>query len=165
MLCTFIFKELLCRWGPITKIITDNVPMYKVAVDELVCKYGIHPIHVSPDNSQANSIVERQHHDVCKAIIKICKGDKMCWNQAVHSVFWAEHITIQKATGLSPYFMMHGVEPIFPFNLAKATFLAPLKHQGTLTTTELMAWCTCQLQKHTEDLEAIRERVVAACFM
>jgi hypothetical protein len=33
-----------------------------------------------------------------------------------------------------------------------------------LTTTELIAWCACQLQKCTEDLEAIRERVVAACF-
>jgi hypothetical protein len=31
-------------------------------------------------------------------------------------------------------------------------------------TTELIAWHACQLQKCTEDLEAIRERVVAACF-
>jgi hypothetical protein len=127
-LCAFIFKELLCRWGPITKIIMDNAPTYKVTVDELTCKYGIHPIHILPYNSQANSIVERQHHDVCKAIIKTCEGDKMHWNQVVHSVFWAEHATIQKVMGLLPYFMMHGVEPIFPFNLAEAMFLAPLEH-------------------------------------
>jgi hypothetical protein len=31
-------------------------------------------------------------------------------------------------------------------------------------TTKLIAWCTHQLQKHTEDLEAIRERVAAVCF-
>jgi hypothetical protein len=37
MLCAFIFKELLCRWGPITKIVMDNVPTYKVTVDELAC--------------------------------------------------------------------------------------------------------------------------------
>jgi hypothetical protein len=82
----------------------------------------------------------------------------------VHSVFWAERVTIQKATGLLPYFMMHGVELIFPFDLAEATFLVPLERQGALTTTELIAWRAHQLQKHTEDLEAIRERVVAACF-
>jgi hypothetical protein len=164
-LCTFIFKELLCRWGPITKIITDNAPTYKVTVDELVRKYGIHPIHVSPYNSQANGIVKMQHRNVCKAIIKTCKGDKTCWNQVAHSVFWAECITIQKATGLLPYFMMHGVELIFPFDLAEAMFLAPLKCQGALMTTELIAWHTHQLQKHMEDLEAIRERVVAVCFM
>jgi hypothetical protein len=139
MLCAFIFEELLCRWGPITEIITDNAPVYKVAVDKLAHKYGIHPIHVSPYNSQANGIVERWHCDICKAIIKTCEGDETCWNQVVHSVFWAEHVTIQKVTGLLPYFMMHGVKPIFPFNLAEATFLAPLECQGALTTTELIA--------------------------
>jgi hypothetical protein len=164
MLCAFIFEELLCRWGPITEIITDNVPTYKVTVDELTHKYGIHPIHVSPYNSQANGIVKRWHHDIREAIIKTCEGDKTCWNQVVHSVFWAECVTIQKVMGLSPYFMMHGVEPIFSFNLAEAMFLAPLKHQGMLTTTELIAWNVCQLQKCTEDLEAIGERVVAACL-
>jgi hypothetical protein len=66
--------------------------------------------------------------------------------------------------GLSLYFMMHGVEPIFPFDLAEAMFLMPLKRRGALTTAELIAWCVCQLQKRAEDLEAIRERVVAARF-
>jgi hypothetical protein len=125
---------------------------------------GIHPIHVSPYNSQANGIVKRRHRDVREAIIKTCEGDETRWNQVVHSVFWAERITIQKATGLSPYFMMHGVELIFPFNLAEATFLAPLERRGALTTTELIAWRAHQLQKRAEDLEAIRERVVAARF-
>jgi len=132
MLCAFIFKELLCRWGPITKIVMDNAPAYKIAVDELTCKYGIHPIHVSPYNSQANGIVEKRHCDVREAIIKTCEGDETRWNQVVHSVFWAERITIQKATGLSLYFMMHGVELIFPFDLAEAMFLAPLERQGAL---------------------------------
>jgi hypothetical protein len=164
MLCAFIFEELLCRWGPITEIIMNNAPTYKVAVDELTHKYGIHPIHVLPYNSQANSIIERWHRDIHKAIIKTCEGDETRWNQVVHSVFWVEHITIQKVTGLLPYFMMHGIKPIFPFDLAEATFLVPLKHQGMLTTTELIAWHACQLQKRTEDLEAIRERVVAVRF-
>jgi hypothetical protein len=126
-LCAFIFEELLCRWGPITEIVTDNTPVYKIAVDELAHKYGIHLIHVSPYNSQANGIIERRHRNVREAIIKTCEGDETRWNQVVHSVFWAERVTIQKATGLSPYFMMHSVKPIFPFDLAKATFLAPLE--------------------------------------
>jgi len=98
-LCAFIFEELLCRWGPITEIVTDNVPAYKVTVDELTHKYGIHPIHVSPYNSQANGIVERRHHDVQEAIIKTCEGDETRWNQVVHSVFWVERVTIQKVMG------------------------------------------------------------------
>jgi hypothetical protein len=142
----------------------DNTPTYKVAVDELTCKYGIHPIHVSSYNSQANGIVERRHCNVREAIIKTCKGDEMRWNQVVHSVFWVECVTIQKAMGLLPYFMMHGVKPIFPFDLAEAMFLVPLERRGALMTTELIAWHVRQLQKHTEDLEAIRERVIAVRF-
>jgi hypothetical protein len=140
LLTTFIFEELLYRWGPITEIVTDNVPAYRLAVDELVHKYGIHTIRISPYNSQANVIVERQHLDVREAIIKTCEGDESRWHQVVHSVFWAEHITIHCTTGLSPYFMVHGVEPIFPFDLAEAMYLTPLPRQGVFSTTDLIAW-------------------------
>jgi len=74
---TFIFKDLLCRWGPITKIITDNRPTFWVAVDNLAECYGIHPIQISPYNSQANGIVKQHHYDVWEAIIKSCNGDNV----------------------------------------------------------------------------------------
>jgi len=40
----FIFEDLLCRWGPITEIVTNNGPAFRVAVDDLAERYGIHPI-------------------------------------------------------------------------------------------------------------------------
>jgi hypothetical protein len=72
----FIFEDLLCRWGPITKIITNNGPAFRAAVDNLAEHYGIHPIRISPYNSQANGIVEWHHYDVQEAIIKSCDGDE-----------------------------------------------------------------------------------------
>jgi transposase InsO family protein len=123
MLCAFIFEELLCRWGPITEIVTDNAPTYKVAVDELARKYGIHLIHISPYNSQANGIVERRHRNVQEAIIKTCEGDEMRWNQVVHSVFWVECVVRNhNSVGvkrpylheLSFYHLHYGVARHFP---------------------------------------------------
>jgi hypothetical protein len=67
-------------------------------------------------------------------------------------------------TGLSPYFMVHGIEPIFPFDLAEATFLAPLPSRGAFNTADLIAWCTRQLQKHESDLDAIKDQVVKAHY-
>jgi hypothetical protein len=163
-LTAFIFEELLCRWGPITEIVTDNGPAYRLAVDELMHKYGIHPIRISPYNSQANGIVERHHRDVREVIIKSCDGDDTRWYQVVHCVFWAERVTIHRATGLSPYFMVHGVEPIFPVDLAEATFLAPLPSRGAFNTADLIAWCARQLQKHKSDLDAIKDQVVKARY-
>jgi hypothetical protein len=72
----FIFEDLLCRWGPITKIITDNGHAFRAAVDNLAECYDIHPIQISPYNSQANGIVDQHHYDVWEAIIKSCDGDE-----------------------------------------------------------------------------------------
>ena len=69
-----------------------------------------------------------------------------------------------RSTGLSPYFMVHGVEPLFPFDLSKATFLVPPPDTEPLSSSRLIAWRARQLQKHQEDLESIREHVLKAWF-
>jgi hypothetical protein len=163
-LSSFIFEELLCRWGPITEIVTDNGPAFIAAVDDLAERYGIHPIRISPYNSQANGIVERRHYDVREAIMKSCEGDESHWYQTVHAVFWAERVTVHQDTGLTPYFMVHGVEPIFPFDLAEGTFLVDLPGQREFSTTDLIAWRARQLQKRQEDLRGIKEKVLKARY-
>ncbi|KIO06846.1 hypothetical protein M404DRAFT_37253, partial [Pisolithus tinctorius Marx 270] len=135
-------------------------------LDALAMQYHIRHIHISPYNSQANGIVERRHYDVREAIMKSCENDDRHWHTIAHSVFWAERVTILKSMGLSPYFMVHGVEPLFPFDLAEATFLLPLSRDDAspLTTTELIAWCTCQLQKCQDDLDQVRGNILHARF-
>jgi hypothetical protein len=57
-LATFIFKDILCRWGAIEELVTDNGPAFIQAAEYLSAKYKINHIRISPYNSQANSIVE-----------------------------------------------------------------------------------------------------------
>ena len=54
----FIFEDILCRWGGVTEIVTDNGPAFVAAAGYLSEKYGIHHIKISPYNSQANGVVE-----------------------------------------------------------------------------------------------------------
>ena len=68
------------------------------------------------------------------------------------------------STSLSPYFMVHGVEPLFPFDLVEATFLVPPPDTEPLSPAGLIAWQARQLQKCQEDLELIRERIFKARF-
>jgi integrase-like protein len=157
-LASFIFEDILCRWGAVAEIVTDNGPSFVQALEHLAMKHSITHIRISPYNSQANGIVERRHYDVQEAIMKSCDGEEAHWPRTVHSVFWAERVTIQRATGLSPYFMAHGVELLFPFDLSEATFLIPAPEADPLSTFTLLGWCACQLQKHEEDLESIRDR-------
>jgi hypothetical protein len=59
--------------------------------------------------------------------------------------------------------MAHGVEPILPFDITLATFLVP-NIAKPLSTGELLAIRTRQLQKHDEDLTAIHANVLKSRF-
>jgi hypothetical protein len=159
---TFIFEEILCRWGALEEIITDNSPAFIEALNWLVEQYEIHHIHISPYNSQANGIVERHYLDVREAIMKVCDGEERKWPTTMHTVFWAERITTHKALGHSTYYIAHGVEPLLPFDLAEATYMVPL--QSAMSTTELIALRARQLQKRPEDLDTIQDRIIKARF-
>ncbi|GBE80063.1 hypothetical protein SCP_0212660 [Sparassis crispa] len=79
------------------------------------------------------------------------------------AVFWAERIAIQRSTGYSPYYMVHGTEPLFPFDIAEATYLVP--YEGVqMTRIELLAHRARQLQKWEEDLVEVWERVIRARY-
>ena len=41
MVGAFIFEEILCRWGAVGEIITDNGAAYVTALDWLSVRYGI----------------------------------------------------------------------------------------------------------------------------
>jgi hypothetical protein len=61
--------------------------------------------------------------------------------------------------------MVHGVEPLLPFNLAEAMYLVPDFDQdgkGLMTTEELIAERAKMLQKRTQDLKRVRGKVFQA---
>jgi hypothetical protein len=137
MIVMFIFEDILCRWGVLEEIVTDNGSPFVKVLDILGKKYKIFNIRISAYNSRANSIVERQHRLVHKSIMKATNGIKSKWPLIFHSVMWAERVTIQKSTRYSLYRIAHGTEPLLPFDLAKATYLAlPL---DTMETMDLLA--------------------------
>ena len=148
----FIKDNILCRWGAIEIIVTDNAPQYLQAVQYLADKYHIHHIKISPYNSRAQGPIERRHYDVREAIIKACDGDENRWPDVAASVFWAERVTIQKSTGYSPFYLAHGIEPLLPFDLSEATYLAPGLSR-ILSTEELIAARAKMLMKRPQDLE------------
>jgi hypothetical protein len=92
--------------------------------------------------------------------MKAIEGSESKWPTVFHSVIWAEHVTIQWSTGYLPYRIAHGTEPLFPFDLAEATYLVP--SLDSMETVDLLAVRARQLQKREEDLEMVKERVLKA---
>ena len=156
-----MFQDLICRWGTLYEIVMDNGKPFIKALAYLSKRYHINHIHISGYNSRANGIVEWVHFDVHQALIKAADGIKSKWFQSLYSVFWAEHITIRKCLGVSPYFIITGAQPLIPLNIIEATYLNP-PLDSILSTTDLIMRWACALQKWPEDLEQIYSWVYAA---
>jgi len=89
----WVFEDWLCRWGPVSEIVSDNGAAFVKALEYLAKKYHIHHIRISGYNSRANGIVERHHFDIRQALIKAADGDEAKWSRSHHSVLWAERMT------------------------------------------------------------------------
>jgi len=150
-LSSFIFEEILCRWGAVGEIVMVNGTTYMAALDWLSSRYGIHYIRISAYNSHANSIVEQQHRTICNSLIKACNGDASWWPAVTPFIFWADCTTTHKVTSLSPFYMAHSIEPILPFDITLATFLVP-DLVKPLHSDKLIAMCAQQLEKQQDDL-------------
>jgi len=160
-IANFIHEKILCRWGAVEIIVTDNAPQYIQAVEYLAEKYHIHHIKISPYNSRAQGPIERRHFDVREALIKAADGDESKWPNVAPSVFWAETVTIQKSCGYCPFYLAHGVEPLFPFDLAEATYLAP-DLDKIVSTEDLIANRAKMLMKRPKDLEHVKQQILKA---
>ena len=51
--------ELVCRWGAIKVLVTDNAPQYLQAAELLAEKFHIKHIKILPYNSRAQGPIER----------------------------------------------------------------------------------------------------------
>jgi hypothetical protein len=155
---SFIFEEILCRWGALEEVVTDNGKPWVKAIEWLAKRFGIHHIRISGYNSRAQGVIERRHHPVRESLVKACEHDMTLWTQRIFYVFWAERVSISKATGRSPFWMAHGVEPLFPFDLVEATYMGPA-HDKELTTADFIAARALRLMKRDEELEELRSQI------
>jgi hypothetical protein len=157
----WIFEDIICRWGSLREIVTDNGGPFLKALDYLAKQYQIKHIRISGYNSRANGIVERSHFDVRQSLFKAADGDQKRWSLVSHSVFWAERVTFRKRMGCSPYFAVTGSHPVLPFDIVEAMYLQPAP-DSVLSSTDLIARRAIALQKRSHDINKLYDKVYDA---
>jgi hypothetical protein len=157
----WIHQDILCRWGGLREIVTDNGTPFLNALAYLSKKFHINHIRISGYNSRANGLVERPHFDVRQSLFKAVDGVEEKWSQAAYSVFWAERVTIRKRMGCSPYFAATGTHPLLPLDITETTYLQP-PPDSILSTTDLIVRRAIALQKCTTDLAQLHSKVFEA---
>jgi len=97
------------------------------------------------------------------SLVKMCTGNIERWYEYTPYAFWADRVITRKATGLTPYYVAYGIEPLLLFDITEATFLiAPILMP--LSTVDLLAVHARMLQKRNEDLAKIHECVLTAHY-
>ena len=152
----FFLHRIILRYGIVQEVVTDNGPSFKKEFKALLAQYGITQIKISPYNSQANGVVERGHYNIREALVKLCRGDLSQWPFLVPAVSYADSITIRRATGFSPFYLLHGVHPFLPSDLADATFMVSEFRPG-MTDEELLIARTRQILRMPKDVEKARQ--------
>ena len=162
-LASFFLEQVIFRYGTVGEIVTDNGPSLEGEFAKVVQKYNIHRIKISPYNSQANGVVERGHFTIRETLVKMCQGNLTQWPKLLPAAMYADRITIRRATGFSPYYLLHGVHPVLPCDLAEVTFLAP-QFKTLMTDEELLAARIRQIAKMPEDVLRARETLRKSRF-
>ena len=157
-IANWLFEDIICRWGCITEIITDNGGPYRSAVGWLEQKYGIKGITISSYNSKANGKIERPHWDVRQMLYKATDGNPSKWFWFFHHVMWADRISVRKGLGCSPFFLVTGANPILPLDIQEATWLVELPGR-ILSTVELIGYRAQALAKHRQHVIEMRKRI------
>ena len=134
----WIFEDILCQWGTLCEIVTDNGPAFVKVLDYLSKCYHIRHICISGYNSRTNGIAEWAHFDMRQALFKACDGDQSKWHQVATSIMWADCVTVRRRMGCSPYFAVTGTHLLLPLDIAEATYLLP-PPDAPLSTTALIA--------------------------
>ncbi|KAI0308989.1 hypothetical protein OF83DRAFT_1018094, partial [Amylostereum chailletii] len=68
---------------------------------------------------------------------KACADSPKRWPQFLPAILLASRTTMSRATGCTPYFMVYGVHPVFPFEMADATWQTLDWHRVTDTASLL----------------------------
>jgi len=120
----WLYEDVLCRWGSLHTIVSDNGESFNAAVKWAKAKWGIAHITISPYNSRANSKIEKPHWDIRQMLYKATGWSNTSkWYWFLNSVLWADRVSIRRGTGYSPYFMVTGAHPILPLDVKEATWL------------------------------------------
>ena len=92
-------------------------------------------------------------------LYKACGGDISKWWFLPH-VLWADHISIRKRLGCSPFFMVTGAHPTLPLDVTEATWLVELP-DWVLTDDELIGYRAKALAKHKTHIDEMHARALA----
>ncbi|XP_021827603.1 uncharacterized protein LOC110768210 [Prunus avium] len=119
---SFVWKNLICRFGIPHSIITDNARQFDNAKFKAFCSgLNINLRFSSPAHPQANEQVEAVNKIIKRTIKKKLGAKKGNWPELLPEVLWAYRCTQRSSTGETPYSLSFGSEAVIPIEVGQPT--------------------------------------------
>ena len=154
----WVFEDIICRHGLVGELKVDGGAEFKgEELVEMLKKYEIKRLVISPYNAKGNGGIERGHQAFISALLTLTDGGKRPWIDLLPWVLFAERTTIHGPTGHTPFYMVYGREAVLPIETKYPTWRT-LGWDEVVDRETLLMLRTKQIMMRDEDIEESRLR-------
>jgi hypothetical protein len=152
----FIEKDLICRFGPLEKLVTDNAHNVNGKMILVLCtKWKIKHSNSSPYRLKMNGAMKAANKNIKRIIQKMVLTYRD-WHEMLPFSLHAFRTTVRTSTGTTLYSLVYGMEAVMPLKVE-----IPLLRVLIDSKLEEVEWAKVRY----EQLNLISEkRVVAICY-
>ena len=149
----FIKKEIICRYGLLKRIISENgLNLNNDMITKVCTRFKIRHHNSVPYRPKMNGVVEAANKNVKKIIAKVIEAYKD-WHKKLPFALHTHGTEVRTSTGATPYSLVYGMEAILPIEV-EITSLRVLRK----VKLEKAEW----VQARYEQLNLIEEKKMKA---
>ncbi|EOY21231.1 RNA-directed DNA polymerase [Theobroma cacao] len=153
VVCKFIQKEIICRYGLPERIITDNASNLNGAMVKDVCtKFKIKHHNSTTYRPKMNGAVEAANKNIKKIVEKMTEVYKD-WHEKLPFALHAYRTSVRTSIGATPYSLVYGAEAVLPVEVEIPSLRVLME-----TELEDAEW----VRSRYEQLNLIEEKRLAA---
>lgn len=156
---SFVYRNIITRWGCMEVMVSDNGPEHQEVFRELMKRFKVKHVTISPYNSQANGFIEVAHRMFILGLRKLTAGFAKGWDKHLPALLWSERVTIRDGIGMSPFHYVVGFDAVLPVEVEVPTWRTLPWHK-VQTRDELLALRARQIERRDEDTQEAQARIV-----
>jgi len=135
----FIWKEIICRHGLPYEIVTNNGPQFISEQFETFCaEWQIRLSRSTPRYPQGSGQAEAMNKTIISNLKKKLSEHKGAWFGELQNVLWAIRTTPRRATGETPFALVHGMEAVIPAEIKVPSTRRIWNHPNEAANNEMM---------------------------
>jgi len=120
---TFVWKNIICRFGIPHTIITDNGRQFTdKQLMEFYADLGVKPITILVEHLQTNGQAEYANKIILSQLKRRLGNAKGLWAEKLPKILWAYSGTPQTSTGETPFNLTYDIDAMILVEVGELTF-------------------------------------------